>query len=136
MAHAGYSDDFCIDCGKQLTRNHLSPYCQAHYIEHRREEKLNKWLESGDIGMSVDTTIRGIFRDYILKQQNNRCAICGIENTWNGKSLNFILDHINGDASVSTRENLRLICPNCDSQLDTYKSKNKNSPRNKRKKYL
>lgn len=24
---------------------------------------------------------------------------------------------------------LRLICPNCDSQLDTYKSKNKNSDR-------
>ncbi len=29
-----------------------------------------------------------------------------------------------------------LICPNCDSQLDTYKSKNKNSARNSRKEYL
>lgn len=27
------------------------------------------------------------------------------------------------------RTNLRLVCPNCDSQLETYKSKNKNSDR-------
>jgi transcription initiation factor IIE alpha subunit len=48
----------------------------------------------------------------------------------------FVLDHINGDAARSDRDNLRLICPNCDSQLDTYKSKNKNSARTKRKEFL
>lgn len=136
MSHAGYSDDVCIECGKQLSRRHLSPYCQKHYIEHRRKEKLELWLRSGDIGMSVDTTIRGFLRDYILKEQDECCAICGIKSEWNGKKLNFILDHIDGDASNSSRENLRLICPNCDSQLDTYKSKNKNSTRTKRKEYL
>lgn len=86
--------------------------------------------------MTVDTTIRGAIRDYILEDQNYKCAICGINNEWNNKQLNFILDHINGDASNSSRENVRLICPNCDSQLDTYKSKNKNSARNSRKEYL
>lgn len=35
--------------------------------------------------------------------------------------------HIDGDASNNFRDNLRLVCPNCDSQLDTYKSRNKNS---------
>ena len=39
------------------------------------------------------------------------------------------MDHINGRASDNRRENLRLICPNCDSQLPTYKSRNKNSDR-------
>jgi len=34
---------------------------------------------------------------------------------WNGKELHFILDHIDGDASNNHKENLRLICPNCDS---------------------
>lgn len=42
------------------------------------------------------------------------------------------MDHINGDAANNKRENLRLICPNCDSQLDTFKSKNKNSARKER----
>ena len=34
------------------------------------------------------------------------------------------------------RDNLRLVCPNCDSQLDTYKSKNKNSDRAKYRKVI
>jgi transcription initiation factor IIE alpha subunit len=59
-----------------------------------------------------------------------------MSNEWQGKPLVFVLDHINGDASYSARENLRLICPNCDSQLDTFKSKNKNSARTKRKEFL
>lgn len=32
------------------------------------------------------------------------------------------------------RNNLRLVCPNCDSQLDTFKSKNKSSARQKYRK--
>lgn len=72
------------------------------------------------------------FKKFILKEQNNKCAICGLDNFWNNKTLIFILDHINGDASNNRRENLRMICPNCDSQLDTYKSKNKNSARKER----
>jgi hypothetical protein len=36
---------------------------------------------------------------------------------------------IDGDASNNLRSNIRMICPNCDSQTDTFKSKNKNSKR-------
>lgn len=61
---------------------------------------------------------------------------CGFESRRPDQKLHFVLDHINRDASQSNRENLRLICPNCDSQLETYKSKNKNSKRYGRKKFL
>ena len=71
-------------------------------------------------------------KPHILKEQDNCCDICGVDNTWNGKPLNFVLDHIDGDAGNNLRINLRLICHNCDSQLDTYKSKNKNSARKER----
>lgn len=136
MARNGYSDDICIVCGKQLTKGHKTPYCHQHLIEYKRKEKIQHWLLTGEVGMTVDTTIRGPIRDYILKEQDNCCAICGIGTTWNGQELHFVLDHINGDASNSKRENLRLICPNCDSQLGTYKSRNKNSARNSRKNFL
>jgi len=63
-------------------------------------------------------------RPFILQEQNNKCAICGIEPIWNDKPMPFILDHIDGNSDNNSRENIRMICSNCDSQLDTYKSKN------------
>lgn len=126
---SGYSKDVCVVCGKYLSYGHKNPYCYEHYIEYKNNEKINHWLNTGDTGCGVSTTLRNCIRDYILHNQNNKCSICGIESIWNGKKLNFILDHIDGDAANNNKTNLRLICPNCDSQLDTYKSKNRNSAR-------
>lgn len=52
------------------------------------------------------------------------CAECGIKN-WNSKKLVFQLDHINGENKDHRLENLRLLCPNCHSQSDTWCGKNK-----------
>lgn len=35
---------------------------------------------------------------------------------WNGQSIKPILDHRSGNASDNRPENLRFLCPNCDSQ--------------------
>lgn len=64
-------------------------------------------------------------RDYLAQAQGDRCATCGIGNEWHGAPLVFVLDHIDGDPTANRRENLRLICPNCDSQLPTFKSRNR-----------
>lgn len=45
---------------------------------------------------------------------------------WNGKVLQLILDHVNGNSNDSHPENLRFVCPNCDSQLPTRGGANKN----------
>lgn len=50
----------------------------------------------------------------------NKCYICGMEPKWNGKTLVMVLDHINGVWNDSRRENLRLLCPNCNSQQPTF----------------
>lgn len=77
-----------------------------------------------------------MMKKYVLEKQNNKCCICGMKNIWNNNPLTFILDHIDGNASNNIENNLRCICPNCDSQLDTYKSKNKNSARSDRKYFI
>lgn len=53
------------------------------------------------------------------------CALCGLPAEWKGKPLMHRLDHINGNSTDHRLKNLRIICPNCDSQLPTYCSKNK-----------
>jgi len=53
------------------------------------------------------------------------CACCGGEPMWQGKPLVLILDHVNGVNNDNRLENLRFVCSNCDSQLPTYKSKNR-----------
>lgn len=128
----GRCNDTCLICGKRLLYGHKTNYCSAHRAEGEGQEKINNWLKTGKMGYSVNTTVRGPIRDYIFNRQNRKCAICGISAEWNNKELKFILDHIDGDASNSSPENVRLICPNCDSQLDTYKSKNKHSARTAR----
>lgn len=61
-------------------------------------------------------------RERILREQNNKCMLCNILQEWNGKILKFELDHINGSHLNESRTNLRLLCPNCHSQTDTYKT--------------
>jgi 5-methylcytosine-specific restriction endonuclease McrA len=52
--------------------------------------------------------------------------ICGQSgNDWNGKPITLTVDHINGHANDWSVPNIRIICPNCDSQLPTYKGRNK-----------
>jgi hypothetical protein len=128
-------DRLCKRCNKKIYRQNQSGYCFTCFQAIRNEKIIVKWKETGDTGCGVATTLRNCIRDYILDKQNCRCAICNIDNKWNGKDLHFILDHIDGNASNNFECNLRLICPNCDSQLDTYKSRNKNSARVHRKNY-
>jgi hypothetical protein len=51
------------------------------------------------------------------------CARCGLTR-WTGKPAPLQLDHVNGDPRDHRRENLRLLCPNCHAQTETYCGRN------------
>jgi hypothetical protein len=56
---------------------------------------------------------------------NPGCQFHNSPLTWNDKSLKLILDHRNGVNTDDRPENLRLVCPNCDSQSETRGGKNR-----------
>ena len=65
---------------------------------------------------------RRILKDELIPYT---CSVCGIGPEWMGKPMPLILDHKNGINNDNRLDNLRFVCSNCDSQLDTYKSRNR-----------
>lgn len=62
-----------------------------------------------------------IIRDNLIRYE---CCLCGLGTIWHGKSLVMVLDHINGIRNDHRLENLRFVCPNCNSQLETHCNRN------------
>lgn len=84
----------------------------------------NEQLFTEGTSHSFTTVKRRVIRDKLIPM--DRCAICGMKPFWNGKPLTLRLDHINGNHYDNRLENLRFICANCDSQLDTFCHRNRN----------
>lgn len=106
----------CINCNKSIPsrgvfRKYCSNKCQKEY---ELKEKYKDYLNNQDKYYGIEMSYKWL-KPIILREQDNRCSICGMEPIWNNKELHFILDHVDGDATNNTRNNLRLICPNCDS---------------------
>lgn len=103
------------------------------------EKKLEEVLVENSVYFNSANLKTKLLKYNLLKYE---CQICGIKD-WNGIDLSLQLDHINGISNDNRIENLRLLCPNCHSQTDTYAGKKKkelpiqtNTYDNKKKKQL
>ena len=56
--------------------------------------------------------------------KESKCECCGLTE-WLGKNISLELDHIDGNCYNHRIENLRIVCPNCHAQTETYRGKNK-----------
>ena len=54
---------------------------------------------------------------------SNRCDWCGLTE-WRGRPISIQIDHVNGVRNDNRLENLRMLCPNCHSQTETFAARN------------
>lgn len=114
----GYCDNMCI--GK-----YCSIKCSSDARHRDTMDRISGELLSG---CNFRCTNASILKKTLIEMKGHRCDICNNE-MWMNNPIPLVMDHIDGRALNNTLSNLRLVCGNCDMQLPTYKSKNKNSDR-------
>jgi predicted transcriptional regulator len=117
----------CKNCNKEL--NKRTVFCNNEcYRDHYNNIQLEK-IKNGELKDTNRSTIKRL----LILERGHKCEIC--KNTeWNGKKIPITLDHIDGNSENNLESNFRLICPNCDAQLPTYKGGNKGNGRKYRRK--
>ena len=98
-----------------------------------KEEVISKWFRILNVRPRSQILKHYIFKFNLL---DNKCCICANAGVWLGKPISIQLDHINGDGLDNRLENLRLLCPNCHSQTETFCGRKNRKNRKKQKIYL
>ena len=116
-----YKTYSCIQCAAikrhraSSTNKFCSNTCQATY---KWEQETIPKIERGECTSNSVTPLK----KYLVEKFGETCDECGMPAIWNGKKLTLQLDHIDGNSDNNFPSNLRLLCPNCHSQTDTFGS--------------
>lgn len=120
----------CLNCDKERKWNYgtTNKYCNGQcFQEHKWRTKKKIEVEAGLVPDGSPA-----LKKYLIETKGEKCEECNVSNVYNNKPLTLTVDHIDGDSDNNFPNNLRLLCPNCHSQTETYKGRNKkNSARSR-----
>lgn len=117
----------CKYCGKQCSENRKT-YCSIDCYKLSIKKNNHLKIKNGVI-LSPKLS-----KKYLIDIYGEKCQQCNWEekNPITGK-VPIELEHIDGDSTNNSIDNLKLLCPNCHSLTTTYKGLNKGNGRYKRK---
>lgn len=119
----------CLNCEKKLphgNKKFCNKKCQFIYQWNLIKIDIEKGL----------ITRPDLQKKYLKEKYGEKCSICNIDE-WMGKIAPLVLDHIDGNAENNFPNNLRLVCGNCNMQLDTFAGRNiGNGRKERRERYL
>lgn len=125
----------CSVCQKPV--ENLDAVSCSHKCQRERNYRdyITRWkngLETGNKGAGGEQLSRWI-RRYLREKYQERCARCGWaeRNPFNG-IIHLTVEHLDGNWSNTTEENLILLCSNCHSLTPTYGVLNKGKGRSLR----
>ena len=105
---------------------HPHVYCHKNIqdVKSKASESIKKWHDAKLAYVDFSKAARMTRKRMLLKEQDNKCAICKRSFVWLGAPLMSMQDHIDGNRKNNSRENARLVCPNCHSQTNTFGVRN------------
>jgi hypothetical protein len=123
-------DKPCLNCNT-ITKNPV--YCTKKCAnEYRWNVIYQKITTEGKLlnipsGYGYNAVVS---KRYLVETRGHCCEICKGD-TWMGKPMPLVLDHINGNPTNHNLDNVRLVCGNCNMQLPTFCGKNIGNGRTK-----
>lgn len=124
--------NYCIHCGslaqgknRKPNQKYCSTKCQQAFVKEARYKEMLAGVSSGMKNASI--------RKLLIEKHGAKCMSCDWDkiNPTTGKCP-IELEHVDGDSTNNSLDNLKLLCPNCHSLTPTYKALNKGKGRHSR----